>query len=75
MSPELAQIGHLKVGRACPLCPGISDINLFRYCQSVIDLDAQILDRALDLRMPQQELDGPEISCPSINQGSLCAAQ
>ena len=27
------------MGRACPLCPGISDINLFRYCQSVIDLD------------------------------------
>jgi hypothetical protein len=36
----MAQTGHLKVGRACPLCPGISDINLFRYCQGVIDLDA-----------------------------------
>jgi hypothetical protein len=36
----LAQTGHLKLGRACPLCPGISDINLFRYCQGVIDLDA-----------------------------------
>jgi len=24
---------RLEIGRACPLCPGISDINLFRYCQ------------------------------------------
>jgi hypothetical protein len=42
------------VGRACPLCPGISDINLFRYCQGVIDLDAEIPDRAFDLGMTEQ---------------------
>jgi hypothetical protein len=30
------------MGRACPLCASISDINLFRYCQGVIDLDAEI---------------------------------
>jgi hypothetical protein len=41
----------LEVGRACPLCPGISDVNLFRYCQRVIDLDAEISDRAFDLGM------------------------
>jgi hypothetical protein len=48
---------------------------LFRYCQGVIDLDAEILDRAFDLGMPKQELDSPEISRPSIDQGSFCAAQ
>ena len=69
------QTGGQMPGRACPLCPGISDINLFRYCQGVIDLDAEIPDRAFDLGMPKQELDGPEISCPSLNQGSFCAAQ
>ena len=42
------------MGRACPLCPGISDINLFRYCQGVIDLDAEIPDRAFDLGVPEQ---------------------
>src|SRR4029079_16179301 len=62
-------------GRACPLCPGISDINLFRYCQGVIDLDAEIPDRAFDLGMPEQELDSTEISCPPINQRSFCASQ
>jgi len=62
-------------GRACLLCPSISDVNLFRYCQGVIDLDAEIPDRAFDLGMPKQELDGPEISCPPIDQGSFGAAQ
>jgi hypothetical protein len=52
------------VGRACPLCPGISDIDSFRYCQSVIDLDAEIPDRTFDLGMTEQELDSPEIACP-----------
>jgi hypothetical protein len=52
--PKLAQTGGWKTGRACPLCPGISDVNLFRYCQRIIDLDAEISDRAFDLGMPEQ---------------------
>ena len=71
----LAQTGGWRTGRACPLCPGISDINLFRYCQGIIDLDAEISDRAFDLGMPQQELDSPQVACPPIDQGSFCAAQ
>ena len=55
------------MGRACPLCPCISDINLFRYCQGVIDLNAEIPDRAFDLGMPEQELDGPEIAGAAVN--------
>jgi hypothetical protein len=51
--------------------PGISDINLFRYCQGIIDLDAEIPDRAFDLRMSEQKLDGPEIASPPVDQGSL----
>ena len=65
----------MGTGRACLLCPGISDINLFRYCQGVIDLDAEIPDRAFDLGMPKQELDGPEISRPPVNQGGFGTAQ
>jgi hypothetical protein len=42
------------MGRACPLCPGISDINLFRYREGVIDLDTEITDRALDLGVPER---------------------
>jgi hypothetical protein len=38
----LAQFGGRKVGRAGVLCPGIPDINLFRYCEGVIDLGAEV---------------------------------
>ena len=74
-SPTLAQNGGYRSGRACPLCPGISDINLFRYCQGVIDLDAEIPDCALDLGVPKQELDGSEIAGAAVDQGSLCASE
>jgi hypothetical protein len=58
-----SEIGHRKSGRACPLCLGISDINLSRYCQGIIiDLDAEVTDRAFDLGMPEQELDGPQVA-------------
>jgi hypothetical protein len=50
----MIKLGHLKVGRACPLCPGISDVSLFRYFYGVIDLDAEIPDRAFDLGMSNQ---------------------
>ncbi len=52
----LAQICRSWVGRACPLCPGNSDINLFRYGKGIIHLDAKIPDGAFDLRVAQQEL-------------------
>jgi hypothetical protein len=38
---------------------------LFRYGEGVIDLDAEITDRALDL-------DGPEIARPPIDQRRFC---
>ena len=66
---------RLGAGRACPLCPGISDINLFRYCQGVIDFDAEIPDRAFDLGMPEQELNSSQIARPSIDKGRFRAAQ
>jgi hypothetical protein len=47
------------------LCPGISDMN-FRYCQGVIDLDAEISDRAFNLGKPKQELDSPQVACPPM---------
>jgi hypothetical protein len=71
----MAQTGGQRTGRACPLCPGISDINLFRYCQGVIDLDAEIFDRAFDLGMTEQKLDSPEIARPAVDQGSFRASQ
>lgn len=54
--PKSAVVG---MGRARSLCPSISGINLFSYGEGVIDLDAEITDRALDLGMPEQKLHRP----------------
>lgn len=42
---------RFRWGRACRLCPGRSDVNLFRYREGIIDLDAQVSDSAFDLRV------------------------
>ena len=53
----MAQI-ELGLGRAA--LPGISDINLFCYCQGIVYLDAEISDGAFDLG-GRAELDGPRL--------------
>jgi hypothetical protein len=47
--PRLYPPCHKRLGRVSPLCPWSSDINLFRYGQGIIDVDAQIPDRAFNL--------------------------
>lgn len=61
------------MGRARPLCPGTSDINLFRYCQRVNDLDADVSSRAFDLDMSEQEPVSPRIAHSPIDQGRFCS--
>jgi hypothetical protein len=60
--PLLAQTGGRRSGRVCPLCPGISDINLFRYCQSIVYLNPEISDCAFDLGVAKQKLDRSQIA-------------
>ena len=67
----LARTRSQQAGRACPLCPGTSDVNLLRYRERVIDLNAQISDGALDLCVAEQELDGPKIAGAPIDQRRL----
>lgn len=55
------------MGRACPLCPGDSDIHLFGNSERVINLDAKIADRAFDLGVAEQELHGSQVSCAPVN--------
>ena len=70
----LGSKGRLGLGRAYPLCPDTSDVNVFCYCQGVIYCGAQVSDRAFDLGMPKQELNGPESSGLPVDQGSVCAS-
>jgi hypothetical protein len=48
---------------------------LAEVCEGIIYFDAQISDRAFDLCMSEQKLDGPEIASPPVDQGSFCASQ
>jgi hypothetical protein len=57
----------LEVGQSMSAPPDISDINLFRYCEGIINLDAEISDRAFDFGMSEQKLDGPGGSIASAN--------
>jgi hypothetical protein len=63
----MARTGLRRMGRACPLCPCNSDINLFCYCQSVVDLNPEIPDGALDFRVAEQELNGSKITGAPID--------
>ena len=53
----VAGVGRTRMGRACPLCPGISDINLFCYRKRIVYLDPEVSHGAFDLRVAKQELD------------------
>ena len=71
----MARTRSQQAGRACPLCPGSSDVNLLRYRERVIDLNAQISDGALDLCVAEQELDGPKIAGAPIDQRRLRSSE
>ena len=55
----MARFCRERLGRACPLCPGISDVDLFRYRKRVIDLNAEVSDGAFDFCVSEQELYRP----------------
>jgi len=63
------------MGRACPLCPSESDINLFGNRERIVNLDAEIAHCAFDLGVAEQELDGSQIACAAVNQRCLGPAQ
>lgn len=58
-------------GRAFLFCPGISDVNLFRYRQRILHLDAQVSDSALNLGVAEQELHCSQITGAAANQRRL----
>jgi len=55
--------------------PGDFRHQLVPLLRGIIYFDAQISDRAFDLCMFEQKLDGPEIASPPVDQGSFCASQ
>ena len=51
-----------------------SDIDPLRDLDGVIDLDAEVANGALDLRMSEQKLYGSEVPCAPVDQHSFRAA-
>ena len=62
-------------GRECPLCPGTSDVDLFRYRDGIIHLNAKIFNRAFNLSVAEQELDSSQIASTPIDQRRLRSPQ
>jgi hypothetical protein len=71
----MAQSCQCVLGRACPLCPGISDVDLFSYREGIIDLDAEVSDGAFDFDVAKQELHGPQVAGSTVDQRRLCSSQ
>jgi hypothetical protein len=51
---SLARLLASQSGRAGPLCPSRSDIDLFRYGKGIIHLDAEVPDGTLDFGVSER---------------------
>jgi hypothetical protein len=62
-------------GRAFPLCPGSSDVDLLCDGKGIIDLDAEVPHRAFDLGVTKQDLHGPQVAGAPVDQARLGSAK
>lgn len=58
----------LREGQSVSALPQKSDVNLLGNSKGVIDLDIKVADGALNFRMAKQELDGPQVAGPPVDQ-------
>ena len=55
-------------GRTVALCPSDLDINLFGDGQGVINIDTEVADGALDLRVSEKQLHRAQITCFPVDE-------
>ena len=67
-SEELLDAGAEEFARPLHLRP-------LRECERVLDVNAQVPDGALDLRMAEQDLHGAQVARLLVDNGSLGSAQ
>lgn len=63
------------IGQSASALPSGSDVDLLGDGESIIDLNAEIPDSALDLRVPKEQLNGPQVAGSPVNQGRLGSTQ
>jgi hypothetical protein len=64
MDAAASRLPHLK-----------SEVSLLGESKRVIDLNAEIADRALELGMTKQQLAGAQVSRPLVDERDLCSPQ
>jgi hypothetical protein len=74
MSPSGTKLLR-NVGQRMSALPGTSDVDLFRYRDGIIHLNAKIFNRAFDLSVAEQELDSSRITSTPIDQRRLRSPQ
>jgi hypothetical protein len=52
--------------------PGNSDVNLFRYREGIIYLNAEVSDGAFNLGVAEQELYGSQVAGSAVDQRREC---
>ena len=69
--------GHCRSlkGRALLLCPVVSDVDLLRYGEGIVHIDAEIPHGALYLGVTEQKLDGAQIPGAAVDKRRLSAPQ
>src|ERR1700683_1011596 len=55
--------------------PAVLHLRLLRHFESVVDLDPEVADRAFQLCVPEQQLNGPKILGAMVDQRRLGAPQ
>src|SRR5271170_6538504 len=72
LPPKASKKADMGVrGAESSLSPRPLDFDLFRYGQSIVDIDAQISHRAFNFRVSEQKLNGPQISGSAVDQCCL----
>ena len=60
-----------RSGRARQLCPGTSDVDFLGDIKRVVDLDAEVSNRAFDLGVAEEQLNRPQVARAPVDQGRL----
>lgn len=73
-SPRQAFERPLLAGKRPLAGRDASNLGLLCHLKSIVDLDAEIANCAFQLRMPEQQLYGPKILRPAVDQRGFCTA-
>jgi hypothetical protein len=68
---DIADIVCRGEGQSTSLCPVRSNVDLLRYCEGIVHIDAEIPDSALYLGATEQKLNRSQIPGAAVNQRCL----